>query len=122
MSPDALPFICAACGHRAAAPGDCPRCPENPLLDLRKPEVLEILEDIDSRLRRRRDQQCVWLGVGISIPLVLALAAIPAFRLVMTLIRMNHWIGYLALITLTAFGISRLALKLFPAPRRCPPA
>jgi hypothetical protein len=121
VTPDAAPFICATCGHRAAAVGDCPHCAETPLLDLRKPEVRELLDDIDSRLRRRRDQQFIWVGVGASIPAVIALASIGAFRDLMTLMRMNHFIGWIALACILAFGLSRVLLKIFPAPRRLPP-
>jgi len=107
-----LAFICGTCGKRYAAEGDCPACPGSALLDLRRPDVQELLKDIDDRARRSRDQRWLWVGVAVAVLIIGFLNLQPFWQLVRR--------STITLMALAAAGIQRLLMKLFPARRISP--
>ena len=117
------PFICGTCGKRYAAVGDCPACPGSALLDLRQPDVLELLEDIDDRARRTRDQRWLWVGVAVGI-LVIGFLNLQRFWQIVrrSTIVLPFFLDQIILMAAVAYGLQRLLLKLFPARRLRPRA
>jgi hypothetical protein len=100
-------FLCHECTRRYHRPGDCPHCPEEPLLDLADEEVRLFLDDFDSKARWRRFGLCFGAALPIGIPLVIVG-------------------GYYFSIhgqaggAFATFGLATLFAKLFPAKRRSP--
>lgn len=47
-------FFCENCCTQYETPGDCAKCPEEPLLDLRDEDVLQMLQDFDDRRNRKK--------------------------------------------------------------------
>jgi len=117
------PFICGTCGARYAAVGDCPACPGSALLDLRKADVLELLEDIDDRMRRSRDQRWLWVGVVVGV-LIVGFLNLQSFWQVVrrSTIVLPFFLDQIILMALVAVGVQRLLLKLLPSPRVLPRA
>jgi hypothetical protein len=116
------PFICGTCGRRSPTVGDCPACAGSALLDLRKPSVLEMLEEFDDRAQRSRDQRWLWVGVVIGVAL---LSFVNGFEFWQKLRRMTLVLPFftdqILLMALVAWGVWRLLVRLFPA-RRVKPA
>ena len=52
--PDSDRYICEACGRRYAAPGDCEDHPDEALQDLAVENVRIMLDEFDSRRKRKR--------------------------------------------------------------------
>lgn len=115
------PFICMDCGKQAADGGRCTGCGEDPLLDLRDPEVRMALMDDDERRLQKRDHQMILIAVPIAMVIFGALMLLSPFRWLMTSVEINA--GPVALrivltMALMGYGISRLLLRLFPTPQR----
>ena len=116
------PFICGTCGKRYPAVGDCQDCPGSALLDLRKPTVLEMLEDFDDRAKRSRDQRWLWLGVVLGVAIVGLLNGFPFWQIVRrSTIVLPFFLDQIILMALVAAGAQRLLVKLLPV-RRIRPA
>ena len=68
------PFVCLGCATRALEPGNCAQCAE-PLVDVRRPDVQELISDIDARMQSEKERKALWLGIGlsmISVPILFA--------------------------------------------------
>lgn len=79
-------YLCEACTLRWDITGDCPRCPEEPLLDLWDPAVIEMLQHFDELAWRKRMGQVSAVCALICSPtlllgLVANVLALPAFGL-----------------------------------------
>jgi hypothetical protein len=117
------PFICGTCGKRYPAVGDCPDCPGSALLDLRKPTVLEMLEEFDDRAKRNRDQRWLWVGVVVGVVVVGFLNLQSFWQVVRrSTIVLPFFLDQIILMSLVAAGVQRLLLKLFPSRRVLPRA
>jgi hypothetical protein len=115
-------FICGTCGRRYPAAGDCPDCPGSALLDLRQADVRELLEEIDDRARRSRDQRWLWVGVVVGVALVGLLNGFPFWQTVRrSTIVLPFFLDQIILMAFVAAGLQRLLVKLFPAKRVTPP-
>jgi hypothetical protein len=115
------PFICGTCGKRYPEAGDCPACPGSALLDLRKPTVLEMLEDFDDRAKRDRDQRWLWVGAIMGVIVIGVLNGFPFWQLVRrSTIVLPFFLDQIILMALVAAGGQRLLVKLFPAKRLKP--
>lgn len=73
-------YLCERCGGRFSSPGDCPRCDEEPLLDVTDPDVLALLEYVQQARGDRRYGgillfNSVVLGAPLALGLFLALMA-----------------------------------------------
>jgi hypothetical protein len=66
-------YHCAVCHHRAPAPGTCPRCPEEPLLDLADPEVRIMLEQQDDAHKWRHAGKVIGISAGAAVPLTVGI-------------------------------------------------
>ena len=114
-------FACSDCGHRVPDnAGDCPRCGNGPLLDLRLDLVRHTLREEDDRRREKVVQRGIWVGVPIGIISVLAVAfTVPD---VIRAIPIPIPLGFrvILLMCLVAWGASRAFVRLFPAQRRFP--
>jgi hypothetical protein len=120
--PAAGVFLCATCGRRFPAAGDCPACPGSALLDVRRPDVVELLADIDDRARRTREQQLLWVGVAAGVLVVGFLNLFSFWQLVRrATVVLPFFLDQIVLMALVAAGVQRLSLRLFPARRVSPP-
>lgn len=72
-TPAVARYHCANCHHRAPAPGNCPHCPEEPLLDLADPEVRLMLDQADDATKYRHAGKLIALSAAIGIPLTIGL-------------------------------------------------
>ena len=115
------PFICGTCGQRYPAAGDCPACPGSALLDLRKPSVLEMLDEFDDRATRSREQRWLWVGVIVS---VVGMTIVNGFEFWQTVRRSTIVLPFfgdqILLMAVIAWGLQRLLVRLFPAWRVLP--
>jgi hypothetical protein len=115
------PSICGTCGRRYSVVGDCPSCPGSALLDLRRPDVLELLLELDDRARRTRDQRWLWVGVVVGILIIGLLNLQPFWQLVRrSTITLPFFLDQILLMALVGAGIQRLLVRLFPARRLTP--
>ena len=64
-SPDGV-WFCESCTRRFTVGGDCTMCEEEPLLDLRNSDVIEMLQDFDTQRWRKRFGQFALLVGGIT--------------------------------------------------------
>lgn len=64
-------YHCANCHHRAPAPGNCPRCPEEPLLDLADSEVRLMLEQEDDAAKYRHAGKVIGISAAAGVPLTI---------------------------------------------------
>lgn len=103
-------FFCESCTRRYAAKGDCPKCPGEPLLDLRNEDVIHMLQEFDSaRWRKRAAIYSVIAGVPGLVLGVLGCGAV-------------GWVVSLGLgLTITLAGSAAL-MAIAPPKKRCPPA
>lgn len=62
-------WYCTACRSRYDAPGDCPKCPGEPLLDLADEEVRLMLESQDDAAKRKRYGLYIGIGAVLGVPL-----------------------------------------------------
>jgi hypothetical protein len=62
-------FFCEHCLQRFTGSGDCPRCTDEPLLDLVDDEVRLMLEEFDSKAKMRRYSIVLGVIVVLTIPL-----------------------------------------------------
>jgi hypothetical protein len=117
------PFICGSCGKRYPGEGDCPDCPGSALLDLRKPAVLEMLDEFDDRARRSREQRWLWVGVVVGILVVFVLNLQPFWQIVRrSTVVLPFFLDQIILMALVGAGVQRLLVKLLPARRVKPDA
>ena len=77
-------YFCEACLSRYHEEGDCPSCPEEPLLDLWNPEVMEMLRKFDELAWRERMGQVTAVCAVICSPSLItwfffAFLAMPLF-------------------------------------------
>lgn len=114
-------FACTDCGRRAPHELDCP-CGAGPLVDLAKPEFRQMVVEIEDRRVEAHEQTLLWIGVVVGIALGLftafgmpgVLAAIPLP------VPFAPVIKALLLMIAYAVGVSRLAGRVWRAPRRFP--
>ena len=64
-------YFCERCTHRYDDVGDCPSCPEEPLLDLIDEDVLLMLRSFDDERWRRRMGVCTMVAAAVCLPLLL---------------------------------------------------
>ena len=110
-------FACANCGHLGESEGDCPSCHQADLLDIRRPEVVELLRDTDSRIAQNRNDKIRWLSVGLGIFVGVAINFIPGFRWPIVLPFGGHWWIFTIACSL---GIMHLLEKTIGAKSRFP--
>ncbi len=72
-------FACPECGHRQDGAGACGRCGNDPTLDLDKRDTVDLLFDIDQRLRMRRETRIRLGSVAIAVGLILSLWTVPGY-------------------------------------------
>jgi len=79
MTMDAAPWICMDCSAHNAAPGDCPKCGEGPLVDVREPQVRAALVQQDSEHSLKRARMLTVIAAGVAavcgFPIVFMLGA-----------------------------------------------
>ena len=71
MSPTPAPdgrLFCEHCLGRFNTGGDCPACPEEPLLDPGDPEVREILTSFDEKARNKRYGLLLIISAVLATP------------------------------------------------------
>ena len=102
------PFFCEQCTARFALAGDCPHCPEEPLLDLRDEDVRHMLINFDQARMRKR------MGIYGAIS---GAVTFPVFFFLLEFIGL--WLD-LALWILMAAGLSTLLMTMLPPKRKCP--
>ena len=110
-------FACASCGYLGASEGDCPTCHQGDLLDIRRPEVVELLRDTDSRIAQNRSDKIRWLSVGLGIAVGIGVNFIPGFRWPIRLPFFAHWWIFTIVCSI---GIMRLLEKTIGAKSRFP--
>lgn len=64
-------WFCEQCQRRYAEPGDCSHCPEEPLLDLHDEDTRLIIEEMDSRRRRKRHALLGFIALIVCSPVFL---------------------------------------------------
>ena len=102
-------YFCERCSGRYAAGGDCPKCKDEPLLDLVDDEVRIMLESMDDRAKMKRYSMLLVLVIVLTMPLSLGL--------------IFFWLGWLIGIPAAAFmvgGLTAGLVKVFPAPTKAP--
>jgi len=62
------PFFCERCEKRYVDPGDCVDCTEEGLLDLRDPEVLHLLDTLDTHHFRKRVAMYSLISAIVFLP------------------------------------------------------
>jgi len=102
-------FFCESCLGRADAPGDCPRCSGEPLLDLANSEVREMLESFDDSAKTKRYSLVLGIVVVATMPV--------SFALIFALLGLLVGGPISAAIV---FGLTALFVKMFPVKRRAP--
>ena len=112
-------WVCSDCGARWDAGGDCARCGEGPLLDLRHPTVREELLKDEQRRREKHSQRLLALSALIA---VLAWCSLGFFSIevVMFVIMMPGGLIAVAGIAVAAFVLSRILGSIFPLKPRFP--
>ena len=100
-------WFCEQCERRYSAPGDCQRCPEEPLLDLHDEDTRLIIEEMDSKRRRKRH---TILGV------VALVACSPIVVLGSILSKKLALLGWV----FATGGLTGLLWKIFPTKDRLP--
>ncbi len=108
-------FFCERCEGRYDQPGDCPRCPNEPLMDLTDNDVVLMLEAFDDAAKRKRYGVCFAAALVVTVPIAIALIA--GCSLVD-----SRAVFKLALLLCFAVlaGLTTLFATLFPARRRTP--
>jgi hypothetical protein len=66
-------YICERCATTYPAPGSCPHHRDEPLLDLTRDDVRDLLADIDYRARMKRLFASASIAVAITVPLFVGL-------------------------------------------------
>jgi hypothetical protein len=112
--PDALRFACMDCGSRQSGAGNCSKCGEGPVLDLRDSEVRLTLVENDDRRRSRRDHRMILVSIPIALATFGGLCLVPGFTLVFWAIPGPMFLKFIFGIAAGGFAISRLLLRLFP--------
>lgn len=110
-------FACASCGYLGKSEGDCPNCPGGDLLDIRRPDVVELLRDTDSRIAQKRNDQIRWLSVALGITIGIGINFVPGFRWPIQLPLAGHWWIFTIFASL---GIMQLLEKFIGAKSRFP--
>jgi hypothetical protein len=93
-------FLCERCRRRYDRKGDCPRCAEEPLLDLADDDMRLMIDEQDSTRRNRRFS---------AIVMICAVVLAPVTFLVWQIIGMFLGIGFGVMAT---FGLSKLINKI----------
>ncbi len=110
-------FVCPSCGRRADVEQECPKCPEETLLDLRKPIVVDLLRDTEDRLQSRRDRLIRWLSVVTALLAGITPHLIPGFKWPLRLPFFGHWFLFVIAVGVAA----TMALdRLVPRRKRFP--
>ncbi len=100
--------FCEQCHGRFDQPGDCPRCPGEPLLDLADEDVRLMLDEMDASAKTRRFATMA----GIS--------AIPAIGVFIGMTLMCNWLVAVPVAALALGGGATVLAKLFPAKKSAP--
>ena len=93
-------FFCERCRRRYDHKGDCPRCAEEPLLDLADDDMRLMIDEQDSTRRNRRFS---------AIVMICAVVLAPVSFLVWQIVGMFLGIGFGVMAT---FGLSKLINKI----------
>jgi hypothetical protein len=101
-------FYCEHCHGRFDSQGDCPRCPEEPLLDLSDEDVRLMLDEMDHRARTKR---------FATLGMISAVVTVPVCMVMMTTCSM--WIA-IPLAALFAGGLTAVLGLIFRARRSSP--
>src|SRR5207247_2393452 len=79
MSDEVLDWVCARCGHRQAHDDDCTACRQDVTLDLRRPQVRELLEKNEQRAHERREGRIRLASVSLALAIVIGAWFIPHY-------------------------------------------
>ncbi len=101
-------WFCERCQSRYATPGDCARCPDEPLLDLHDEDVRLAIEELDASRRRKRHALLGLVALAACFPLVLLVGIFS------TKLGVLAWVGATSALTATLW-------KIFPTKDRLPP-
>jgi hypothetical protein len=102
-------FFCEKCLRRDTHGGQCPHCPDEPLLDLSDDETRLMLESMDDRAKTKRYSVMLGLVLVLTMPINIFL--------------IYGFIGWLLGIPTAAAlvaGLTALLVKIFPARPRAP--
>lgn len=103
------PFFCDSCRRRYGVEAyECPSCEDEPLLDLRDPEVEHMLRGFDERDWRKRAALFTVVAIVVCLPLLM-------------LVLLHTTFGA-AVYVLGVLGLSGALIKRFPPARRVPTA
>ena len=110
-------WFCTRCKGRFDGPGDCPRCPEEPLLDLADDEIRLMLHEQDAAAKRKRYGLCLGIAAVLGVPVFFLSAALEMY--LMPHARKGGSLA-IGLTGATVLGLTALFTMLFPARRVLP--
>ena len=102
-------FYCERCGHRQEHGGDCPKCEEEPLLDLDDGEVRLMLREHDAATIRRRNYKIGAVAAVVGLVPAVALSFFSRNAGVLVL----AWVGI-------SMGLAWVGTKILGAEARHP--
>ena len=100
-------WFCETCESRYDGPGDCIRCPEEPLLDLHDEDTRLTIEEMDAGRRRKRHALLGLASLAVCFPLVILVGFIS------TKLGVLAWVG-------ATGALTGVLWKAFPTKDRLP--
>ena len=110
------PYFCEECGARYGGPGDCSKCPGEPLLDLRDPDVIHLINSFDDARWQRRIGLFTALSAFIVVPVVLGLNLMLVLTTGVAAGLVPMFLGGAALMAVISGGL----MAAFPPSKRLP--
>jgi len=111
-------FVCPECGHRAQEAGTCPTCQDEALLDCTRPDVLQLLMEMD---QRRRDRLEGWTRIGsVLLGIVLAILLVIVFPPISGLLPLPRFMNVVLLMVGVGGGCYFLLTRLIRVRPRFP--
>jgi hypothetical protein len=109
-------YFCEVCTTRYDAAGDCAKCDQEPLLDLRQPDVVEMIQSFDQRRWQQRLGIYTALGAAVAIPGVIVLNLLMA-------VATDYVLGLVPNVILAGIGVSAISgglIAVLPPMKRLP--
>ncbi len=108
-------YFCEVCEDRYEQPGDCPKCTDEPLLDLADDDIVLMLESFDDAAKHKRYGVCFGVAFAITIAIVAVVVTLAVLVGLPVLPKLIFLLGFAVLA-----GSTTLLVMLFPARKKMP--
>ncbi len=110
-------YVCLDCASRQAELGGCIACKRDDVLDSTDPHVLELMQDVETRLANARDKRFRIIGTLVGIAVIVPLWAVPGYWTWRQAFALPFFLDQWLVMALIGLGVTVVLGKKFDRPK-----